>query len=345
MNQQQRIRQILYRQHLTDPTDKRTVFRDLNGLQAQFLSNTVHGLKIRCRESLPEDGWGKGLVKSWTIRGTMHIFAEEDLPLFLYRDRTHFLRPVDQMAGDPYITLERKQFFAEYIVQKIGEGIQDRQALKDACFSAGMTETEAKSVFDPWGGTIRYLAESGKICHVVQQKKAFRLCPAFEPMSREAAQLEIVRRYFAHYGPASVKDAAYYSGFTQTTVKALMKQLPLREQSIHGIPYYDFEDGCTGYPEIPECIFLSGFDPLMLGYHKQQSPFLRPEMIRGIFTLTGIVQPALLLHGEVAGRWKQEKKQLIVFPFRPLSEQAQQQIAKSAEKTFGPIPIAFEPVS
>lgn len=337
MDKEQRIRQILYRQHLTNPADKITVCRDLNGLQAQFLSNACYGLKIRCNKPLSDDRWGEGLVKSWTVRGTIHVFAEEDLPLFLYQGRTHFLRPVDQMVEDEYITLKRKQYFADYILQQIGEGIEERDALKEACFAAGMTETEGKSVFDPWGGTIRYLAETGKICHKIQQKKAFQLCPAFEPMSREAAQLEMTRRYFLHFGPASVKDAAYYFGCSQSTIKTRMKKLPLREQRMDGIPCYDIDDGQDGYPDIPDCIFLSGFDQLMLGYEKQQSPFLRPEHIRGIFNLAGIIMPAVLLHGEVIGRWKRKKNALEITLFTELSKIDGQILERAAAKTFGPI--------
>ena len=68
-------------QHLLQGSDKMTVVQDLCGVQAQFLSNAMHSLKIRC---LP-DGQpvGHGLVKNWTVRGTVHVLAEEDLPLFI----------------------------------------------------------------------------------------------------------------------------------------------------------------------------------------------------------------------------------------------------------------------
>ena len=73
----------LYGQHLTNKTDKRTVVRDLNGLQSQFMSNAFHGLRIRCNEEVTESDFGGGLVKNWTLRGTVHVFAKEDLPLFI----------------------------------------------------------------------------------------------------------------------------------------------------------------------------------------------------------------------------------------------------------------------
>lgn len=75
----QELKQIrLYRQHLTNPADKQTVVKHLNGLQAQFMVNAFHALKIRCNEPVTEENFGDGLVENWTV----HIFSEDDLPLF-----------------------------------------------------------------------------------------------------------------------------------------------------------------------------------------------------------------------------------------------------------------------
>ena len=64
-------------QHLLVPADTQTVVKDLCGVQAQFLGHALHGLSIRCTEVNAD-----GLVKSWTNRGTMHLFSVDDLPLF-----------------------------------------------------------------------------------------------------------------------------------------------------------------------------------------------------------------------------------------------------------------------
>ncbi len=51
-------------------------------------------------------------------------------------------------------------------------------------------------------------------------------------------------------------------------------------------------DRQTDWPEIPDCLFLAGFDPLLMGYEKKESPFLPPEYLRKVFSLAGIVMPA-----------------------------------------------------
>lgn len=298
-------------QHLLAPADTQTVVKDLCGVQAQFLSHALHGLSIRCTEVRTE-----GLVKSWTNRGTMHLFSVDDLPLFLHEGRTHFLRPVDTLESDAYISADRKAYFADLIVDAVSKGIDEREALKVVCEKAGMTEGESQSLFDPWGGTIRALCEAGRICHKVQEKKAYQLCPAFEPMAEEPARLELARRYFTHFGPATVKDAAYFFGTTQTKVKSWLKQLPVTETVVDGKSYF-YIDHVLPDGEMSECLFLAGFDQLMLGYEKTESLFLPKEHTRDIFNLAGIVRPAILVNGMVVGWWNLKNRKLKITRFSP----------------------------
>ena len=301
-------------QCLLTPADTQTVVKDLCGVQAQFLSHALHGLSIRCTQVDTE-----GLVKSWTNRGTMHLFSVDDLSLFLHEGRTHVLRPVDTLESDAYISADRKAYFADLIVDAVSQGIDKREALKAVCEKAGMTDSESQSLFDPWGGTIRALCETGRICHKVQEKKAYQLCPAFEPMAEESARIELARRYFTHFGPATVKDAAYFFGTTQTKVKSWLKQLPVTETTLDGKSYFYIDNGLpTGI--LPGCLFLAGFDQLMLGYEKTESLFLPKEHMRDIFNLAGIVRPAVLVNGTVVGWWNLKNRKLKITLFSPADQ-------------------------
>ena len=302
-------------QHLLTPADTQTVVKDLCGMQAQFLSHALHGLSIRCAEVNTD-----GLVKSWTNRGTMHLFSVDDLPLFLHEGRTHFLRPVDTLESDAYISADRKAYFADLIVDAVSQGIDEREALKAVCEKAGMAENESQSLFDPWGGIIRALCEAGRICHKVQEKKAYQLCPAFAPMTEEPARIELARRYFTHFGPATVKDAAYFFGTTQAKVKSWLKQLPVSETTLDGKSYFYIDQGLpTG--DLPTCLFLAGFDQLMLGYEKTESLFLPKKHMRDIFNLAGIVRPAILVNGTVVGWWNLKNRKLKITLFSPADQQ------------------------
>ncbi|MGN0996794.1 MAG: winged helix DNA-binding domain-containing protein [Candidatus Ventricola sp.] len=302
-------------QHLLSPAEPQSVAKDLCGLQAQFLSHALHALSIRSHH--PDV---TGLVRSWTNRGTLHLFAAEDLPLFLHAGKTRHLRPVDTLEADPWLSAERKKTFARMIVAAIAEGTDEREALKAVCESAGMTQEESRSLFDPWGGIIRALCECGCICCKVQERKAYQLCPPFEPMEETVAQQELLRRYLIHYGPASVKDAAYFFGTTQAKIKAMLPQLPVTEVIVDGKPLFGID---TSIPRgcMPDCLFLAGFDPLMLGYEKPSSLFLPGEYVRDIFTLSGIVRPAVLVRGKAVGWWNLKNRCLTVHLFEAVERQ------------------------
>lgn len=296
-------------QHLLSPADTQTVTKDLCGLQAQFLGHALHGLSIRSG-----DADTSNLIKSWTNRGTMHLFSIDDLPLFLHEGRKHFLRPVDTLESDSYITAERKACFAKLITDGIAQGIDDRDALKSLCEKAGMTEDESKSLFDPWGGLIRALCEAGRICHKVQEKKAYQLCPEFVPLEESTAWVELTRRYFTHFGPATIKDAAYFFGVPQIKIKTHLAQLPVNETCMNGLSFY-YIDVHMPSVEIPRCLFLAGFDQMMMGYEKHENIFLPQAHMRDIFNLAGIVRPALLIDGEVRGWWNLKNGKLSVTLF------------------------------
>lgn len=311
-------------QYLVYPADTQTVVKDLCGIQSQFLTYALHGLAIRCDQIDTV-----GLIKSWATRGTMHVFSVDDLPLFLHEGRTHFLRPVDTMEADTFISAGRKAYFADLIISAISQGINERDTLKRVCERAGMTDIESQSLFNPWGGIIRALCECGRICHKVEEKKTYQLCPPFEPMEEAPACLELARRYFTHFGPATIRDAAYFFGKSQIQVKNWLAQLPVTETQLNGKSYFYIKMDKEPCGELPSCLFLAGFDQLMLGYEKTESLYLPQEHLRSIFNLGGIVRPAILVNGQVVGWWNKKNHKLKITLFtsvnqNPIAEAATQ---------------------
>lgn len=320
---------------LISPLERLEAARRLCGIQAQFMSYAQHALRVRCSDW--ERG-GEGLVKNWTLRGTLHVFTESDLPLFIraenYRKNEWSGQSFWNSRPDWALTPERQSRFTEVVLEALAGGPKTRDELKSACRAEGMTEAETGSMFHPWGGGVRQLCERGFINYAAGEKKEFCLAPAFEPLPESEAKLELAKRYFEFYGPATVKDAAYFFGTSQAEVKKLLSQLPVTAQGLGGRTYFRI-GGEEPERDIPRCIFLAGFDQLMLGYEKRESLFLRPEHLRGIFNLAGIVLPALLLRGEVAGRWKKKGRRLCIEPFSPLGAGDRAAVAEAAQALWG----------
>ena len=331
-----KLRQLT-NQYLMEPAPKLQVVRDLCGVQAQFMGNALHSLKIRCND-YDEATVADGLVKNWTVRGTVHVFAETDLPLFLhcnngadYRKNEwngySFWNQRDKWA----LTPERQAYLAQVILDALAKKNCTRDELKEICRENGMTEPEESSMFDQWGGGVRELCERGFLNYVVQEKKAFCLAPEFTPIPEEEAKLEMARRYFTNFGPATIHDAMYYFHTSAVQVKQWMAKLPLLETECDGRLYYYIENGKSYHHDMPKCLFLAGFDQLMLGYEKKESLYLPQEHLRKIFNLAGIVMPALLINGQVAGKWKMKNNKLSVELFRKVSGQEEEFIKENAE--------------
>ncbi len=326
-----KIRQLT-NQYLITPGDTLTVLRDLCGVQAQFMGNAIHSLKIRCTDF---DAPGEGLVKNWTLRGTVHVFAEADLPVFTasryYRCNAWTAPSWWNQRSDWALTPRRQQYLSGVILSALEQGPLPREELKRLCREQGMTEGEEHSMFDPWGGGIRQLCERGFLHYLAREEKIFALSPEFKPMSEEEAERELARRYFTNFGPATVHDAMYFFRTSGRQVEKWLSQLPVTACEWEGKTYYFIQNGKQYGGDIPRCLFLAGFDQLMLGYEKQESLYLKQDDLRRIFNLAGIVMPALLLDGEVAGKWKMKNGVLTVEPFHTLSREELSQVTQKVE--------------
>lgn len=343
-----KIRQ-LENQHLITPSDKMTVLHDLCGVQAQFMSNAIHALKIRCSD-FDEETLGHGLCKNWTIRGTVHVFAEDDLPLFIHcnngqdhlRNDWHgytFWNQRDKWALAP----ERQAYFANVILDALKCSELTRDELKEVCRQNGMTEPEEGSMFDQWGGGIREMCERGFINYAVSEKKIFCLSPAFTPIPEHEAKLEMARRYFTHMGPSTVHDAMYYFHATAAQVKNWLSRLPVTAAEWGGRTYYYIDNGQTYDNPIPKCLFLAGFDQLLLAHEKKESLFLDQDDLRSIFNLAGIVMPSVMIDGKIVGKWKKKNKKLSVTMFKTATQQDKSIIADFAGALWNDISsISFE---
>ena len=323
----------LHSQHLLSPGSNPAA--DLCGLQAQFLRNAVHALRIRSSEVFVDD-----LVKTWTLRGTVHLVPERDLPLYI----RHCGSPEDVCRSDWYQwTAERGHAnapareieLARLTVAAIAEGIDEREALRLHLRQHGMTEAEEARVFNPWGGMIAELANIGVLAFRVEETKRYRLLTPFTPLPEDAARLELARRYFTHYSPATLRDAAYFFHWTQAEIKGLLARLPVETLVVDGRTYFYIPNG-EPRDDLPEVILLAGFDPLMMGYRKEDNPFLPPAHLRGIFNLAGIVNPAILLHGRVVGKWKEKDGKVELTPFEPIPHSDQERIIEEVIRLFVP---------
>ncbi len=338
MTEKELVRWRLWAQHLTRPVSAAQAAGDLCGIQSQYAANALHALCIRSNFIDITR-----LVKSWTLRGTLHLFPQADLPLYFPPEKKD---PFDTDYGrwrfshDCGISKERMLFFCRIIREALSDTPISRDDLKDRCRFRGMTEEEEPWVFDGWGGAIRLLAESGQLCISAEQNRHYVAFPEAASLSKEEGRLELLRRYICSYGPVTENDMAYFFRWTKRELRALMAKLPLKTIICKGTLLYWMREP-DALPSLPRCIFLAGFDPMLLGYEKIENPILPAEYRKRIFNSTGIVFPALLADGVVRGKWKEQPKRVEVTLFDPLSDTRRRTVERAAKKLWPDKPVRF----
>jgi len=271
-----------------------------------------------------------GLVRTWTVRSTMHIIPTRDYWVFVFGgpgrrfqpwfDRTAKKRGIpdrdfrvrflyhpflDHIKGRSVTSNEVKQFMIERLAQ---HGLRSRMKLQRGWSSqsthgpswTGMSEMSylgllvnagRKGSESLWMGSADYLAS-----------------PRSLPDPEECT-VELVQKYIERYGPVTREDIAYWSFLRKDQVGAALEALKkdLTKENFHSSEeYFSFGEDLGEPVEPPSVVILPEFDSLMMGY-KDKSRFLSRDGVKKVFGSFAAVNRTILLDGFVAATWKRKK--------------------------------------
>ncbi len=280
--------------------DLATLSHELLGLHSWFYRNVPFSALIRGADIM---GWKTGLTKTWLYRGTLHGVVYEDLPqlLALHTDETYL---------DGYFGKETVEEFADEVLRYMEDGVFSRAEFR-RIFAAQYDPKLLEAMFSPWGGIFVRLARRGPVAVREMPSRDFDLISAEPTQTQEEVLPELLRRFFAAYGPATLADAAWFFGFWKEEANKLRK-LPLDDLDsfeLNGSRYYDAGDHDTA--DIPELTLLSGFDPLIVSY-SDRSAVLPAEYKSRVILKSGICNPTIAVNGRVAGIWNIKNEKSIV---------------------------------
>ncbi len=130
--------------------------------------------------------------------------------------------------------------------------------------------------------------------------------PAARPQDRNQAVVELVRRYLASHGPATVKDLSWWSSLTVADITQALSSLGAKVEahSLDGIVLWSTPSDPLprGGPTIH---LLQGYDELIVGY--TESRFFgdpRSAAARAAWTDRSLPAGVVLRGGNVAGHWR-----------------------------------------
>ncbi|AQZ69255.1 unnamed protein product [[Actinomadura] parvosata subsp. kistnae] len=302
-------RATLERQHLLRRTDRSVaeVVEHLGGLQAQTPHTWYTGLWSRIAGFRPADAadllLSRELVRIALQRSTIHLVTARDClamrpllqPVTERMTRTTFGKrlagvDLDELAAAGRALLEAKPMtFAE-----LGRALAERWPDADPhalgqgvrCF-VPLVQVPPRGV---WG-------RSGPVAHTSAESWIGYDVPPMTPA-------ELVRRYLAAFGPASVQDVQTWSGLTRLAeVVEPMDLIRLRDEA--GRTLYDLPDAPRPGPDVPAPVRLMyDFDNLFLSYADRSRTITETgAAVLQSFMGTNIVPRVILVDGVTAGEW------------------------------------------
>ena len=324
-------RATLARQHLLArvpmPVDR--MVEHLVGLQAQTPHTAYVGLWDRIEgftpDQLADRLVDRSVVRIALMRGTIHLVTAGDArtirplvqPVLDRVQRSQFdkrLAGIDRddliAAGRAFVD-ERPRTFKElgdHLLRRWPD--RDRTALEQAIRTAvPLVQVPPRGL---WG-------RSGPIAHTSLEAW---LGPA--PSNPSMAIDDLVRRYLAAFGPASVMDVQAWCALTRLA-EVLERLRPslvtFRDEAgreLFDVPEAPRPDADTPAP--PR--YLYDFENLLLSY-ADRSRFVRPGLARSITARTQESLSTFILDGLVSGIWAVQRERatatLVVTPFRRLT--------------------------
>jgi hypothetical protein len=163
-----------------------------------------------------------------------------------------------------------------------------------------------------------------------------------ESVAAEQARIAVVLRYVRAFGPATLEDVQWWTGFSKThTKKALAALEPeLVQIAIAGLGdgflmLHDDAQQLAAFtpPQAPFVFFLPSLDPYIMGY-RDRSRFLAQEHFKKVFDRAGNALPTVWVNGRTVGAWDQREDDgsVITGLFEPVSEVGRGLLAGQARR-------------
>ncbi len=137
-------------------------------------------------------------------------------------------------------------------------------------------------------------------------------CDLGERPDSVAATTELARRWFEAYGPATLDDLQWWTGWTKTRTRAAAVPLDTVEVELEGRPGLVLADDVepVGPPD-PWVALLPALDPSSMGW-KHRDFLLGPHRER-VFDVNGNAGPTVWVDGRIVGGWAQRDDGEVAF--------------------------------
>ena len=295
----------------------------LAGVQTQVATSAHQVLAVRCAspEGIDLDRllWtDRALVKTWAMRGTLHMLPAAEWPEWVALLRTREWRITPAWVKYHGVTAEELDAVTAVVPEALAGGPLTRDELADRV--AGLTGHAhlAEQLRSGWTAVFKPAAAQGLLCQGPPRdgnitfvdpvrwlgKKTTR--PAPDPDEAVAA---VLARCLDAYGPATVQDVARWLGVQPKPARLLLARHAdsLVQVDLAGQKAWLTPDGAAAIAGAapPEGVWLlPGFDPYVLAPISHRAEIIPARKVDAVSRTAGWISPVLLVDGRIAGTWE-----------------------------------------
>jgi hypothetical protein len=325
-------------------------------LQAQDYLGALWAVGLRLQQSteaaIEQALADATLVRTWPGRGTLHFVAAADvrwmLELLTPRIVAGRAGRVRQLGLDEDTFARSRSLFLQALQ---GGNRLTRDAAYRLLEAGQISTTGQRGIYILWR-----LAQEGLICFGPRQGKqqTFVLLsewlPGAKSMALDQALAELARRYFTSHGPATLTDFAWWSGLNLGEAKKGLEMAKtfLVQEPVNGQAYWSPASPSPVLPAAPLAHLLPAFDEYLVAY-KERSSVLDPNYVKQINAGGGMLNPVIVMNGQVMGTWKRRLKKdaVVITPaWFAVPGEAQQQAFAAAAARYGQflnLPVLLDP--
>ena len=322
----------------TSPRRLLPLTKDLCGLHAQVMSSAeltawarIDGLG---KDAISKQLWDKrGLVKSWTLRGTLHLMpaSEYDLWIGALANYKHYQRAAWlKFFG---VTAKELDKVLDAVGAVLGEEPITREELARAVEKKVRSKTLGETLRSGWGSLLKPASFQGKLCYGPSRGQNVTfigpeawLGRKLEVPDPEEALREVSRRFALLNGPVAREELArWWSGFSPAQAGRILQSLDdlvavdvegqlryLAAKEVEAALAADARKEVHLLPAFDQWVVMSPRDPAVLDPKKKDRVFRKAAWL----------SPVLLVDGRIEGVWWWEKKgKRLSVRFEPFSKQ------------------------
>jgi Winged helix DNA-binding domain len=335
------------------------------GLHAQVMSSAELTLWARV-EGLAPDAvqralWSeRSLVKTWAMRGTLHLLPAAELPLWQAALSTR--RPWEAGAWQRGfgVTLAELERVNDAVAEALDGRLLTREELATAVAELTGSPKLGDKLRESWGALLKPAAALGRLCFAPNQGQQVRFTRpdtwlgGWTDHDPDEAMAEVTRRFLAVSGPVTREDFARWWGIpSPARGRRLLERLgdEVASVEVEGAPAYALaadlpglakagrgrsKAGSRGAGSRPVRL-LPAFDQYVIAATRQAEHLMPGPFKARVYRPQGWLSPVLLVGGRMEGVWRQEAKgrrrEVTIEPFAgPFPARARRTAEAEAER-------------